>query len=291
MGDDEADEYLYKFISRGKAGPDALDAGTLYVAQFQEGHRGRWIPLTPEHPRLAGWHPAAILVYARQAADAVEATPMDRPEWVAVDPRSGRAYCTMTNNVDRLAPTPGSPRPGNVHGHIVWWQEDGGDPAAASFEWDLFVLAGDPASGDPALQGNIRGDLFSSADGLAFDDRGALWIQTDMSSSRMWHPQLAPERQGFQAFGNNQMLAVDPAEGKIRRFLTGPVGAEITGFTLTPDGKTLFVNVQHPGEPLASTVGSDPANPTRWSSWPDGHGRPRSSTLAITREDGGVIGT
>jgi secreted PhoX family phosphatase len=215
---------------------------------------------------------------------------MDRPEWVAVDPRSGRAYCSMTNNVDRLVPTPGSPRPGNVHGHIVWWQEEGGDAAEPAFEWGLFVLAGDPASGDAALQGNIRGDVFSSPDGLAFDDRGSLWIQTDMSSSRMWHPQLAPERHGFEAFGNNQMLAVDPVEGRIRRFLTGPVGAEITGFTLTPDGKTLFVNVQHPGEPLG-TGGSDPANPTRWSSWPDGRGRPRSSTLAITREDGGLIGT
>jgi secreted PhoX family phosphatase len=86
------------------------------------------------------------------------------------------------------------------------------------------------------------------------------------------------------------MLDVVPSEGVVRRFLTGPVGAEITGFAMTPDARTLFVNVQHPGEPLAGAIFTDPSDPTRWSLCPDG-GRPRSGTVVITKDDGGVIGT
>ncbi len=58
----------------------------------------------------------------------------------------------------------------------------------------------------------------------------------------------------------------------------------------TPDGRTMFVNVQHPGETASER--SDPANPTAVSAWPDGFegGRPRSATVVIRRRDGGVIG-
>jgi uncharacterized protein len=121
-----------------------------------------------------------------------------------------------------------------------------------------------------------------------------LWIQTDMSSDEM-------HRGEMQRLGNNQMLACDPATGEVRRFLTGPVGCEITGITLTPDGRTMFVNIQHPGEPLTPREGNlevpnlnnDPADPRRYSNWPDFRpdGRPRSATVAIRRTDGGPIGT
>lgn len=178
-------------------------------------------------------------------------------------------------------------RTANVHGHVVRWRE--ADPAAEASTCDVFVLAADPASASESLRGSYRGDVFSSPDGLAFDARGVLWIQTDMSSRRMWHPRLTPQRRDFRVFGNNQMLAVVPSEGVVRRFLTGPVGAEITGFAMTPDSRTLFVNVQHPGEPLSDSPFNDPRDPTRVSRWPDG-GRPRSATLVITRDDGGVMG-
>jgi hypothetical protein len=297
MGDDEAGEYIYKFVSRGRYQPgaatsrDLLDDGTLYVARFEPDGRGRWLPLTPDVPavRQRGLTDlGAVLVNARLAADATGGTPMDRPEWIAVEPGAGAVYCALTNNAGRQRADTANPREGNVHGHVVRWREE--DPASESFLWDVFVLAGDPRSTTASLRGNIRGDLFSAPDGLAFDARGVLWIQTDMSSLRMWHPRLAPERRDFEAFRNNQMLAVVPAEGVVRRFLTGPVGAEITGFTLTPDGRTLFVNVQHPGEPLSRPAFSDPSNPTRVSRWPDG-GRPRSGTVVITRDDGGIIGS
>jgi hypothetical protein len=86
------------------------------------------------------------------------------------------------------------------------------------------------------------------------------------------------------------MLAADVATGEIRRFLVGPSNCELTGLAFTPDGRTMFVNIQHPGETPSER--SDPANPRQFSNWPDFDpaGRPRSATLAITRDDGGVIG-
>jgi hypothetical protein len=111
-----------------------------------------------------------------------------------------------------------------------------------------------------------------------------LWIQTDMSTSAMGRGDLAN-------LGNNAMLAADPKSGEIRRFLTGPAGCEITGATMSPDGRSMFVNIQHPGE--SPSERSDPANPRRFSNWPDQRpdGRPRSATVVITKADGGLVGT
>ena len=109
-----------------------------------------------------------------------------------------------------------------------------------------------------------------------------LWIQTDVSTSAL-------NRGDNARLGNNMMLAADPATGEVRHFLTGPRGCEITGVITTPDGRTMFVNIQHPGE--TPTERSDPARPTAVSAWPDGAGRPRSATIVIRKRDGGVIGS
>jgi len=123
--------------------------------------------------------------------------------------------------------------------------------------------------------------MFGCPDGLWVDGRGVLWIQTDMSTSSMGKGDLA-------RLGHNAMLAADPVSGEVRRFLTGPAGCEITGVTATPDGRTMFVNIQHPGE--SPSERSDPDDPSRISMWPFG-GRPRSATVVIRRRDGGVVGT
>jgi secreted PhoX family phosphatase len=214
---------------------------------------------------------------------------MDRPEWMAVHPVTKDVYVTLTNNDRRgLDGQPGvnaaNPRAANVFGHIVKWTEQGGDPAAQRFSWQNFVLAGDPAHPDPAKRGSIKGDVFGSPDGLWFDKRGVLWIQTDVSTSVL-------NRGDYARVGNNQMLAADLSTGEVRRFLTGPAGCELTGCTMSPDGRTLFVNIQHPGETASERT--DPGQPRAVSNWPDfrADGRPRSATLAIRRDDGGLIGT
>jgi secreted PhoX family phosphatase len=95
----------------------------------------------------------------------------------------------------------------------------------------------------------------------------------------------------YKVFGNNMMLVADPATNQIKRFLTGPSGCELTGISFAPDQRTIFVNIQHPGETASER--SDPDKPLAISRWPDGAsaGRPRSATLAIRRKDGGVVGT
>ncbi len=300
MGDDERFEYVYKFVSRDRFNPadrranfNLLDHGTLYVARYDADGKGAWLPLIAGGGGLtaeAGFpDQASVCVKTRQAADIAGATKMDRPERVAIHPVTGDAYVTLTNNEDRgkegkPGPNAANPRAQNIYGHILHWRETGADPCATAFEWDLFVQCGDPAQEQADRKGNIKGDIFACPDGLWFDPRGVLWIQTDAFVREMGRPE-------FANIGNNQMLCADVTTGQIKRFLTAPRGAEVTGITMTPDMRTLFVNIQHPGE--SNTMRNDPANPKAVSSWPDGAAgqRPRSATVVIQKEDGNVIGT
>jgi secreted PhoX family phosphatase len=307
-GEDARFEYLYKFVSRDKIAPAGggrtaaqanaglLDNGTLHVARFEADGSGRWIPLLhgqgPLTPANGFADAAEVLIKTRQAADAVGATKMDRPEWLAIHPQTGEVYCSLTNNAARgIAGNPGpdaaNPRVDNVFGQIVRWKENG-DFDATTFTWNHLVLAGDPANARPDARGNTRGDLFACPDGLAFDTRGVLWVQTDVASAQLYKGELVN-------VGSNQMLACDVSTGEMRRFLTGPAGCEITGATWTPDGRTMFVNVQHPGEPPGER--SDPDDPAKFSSWPASQAdtrpetRPRSATVVIRKRGGGVIGS
>ncbi len=298
-GEDARFEYIYKFVSRDKiqpggAKPNAtlLDHGTLHVGRFNADGTGQWIPMTHGQGPLTAANGFAdqgeVLIKSRQASDLLGATKMDRPEWLAIDPLSGWVYCTLTNNSSRGQPNfPGvdaaNPRANNAFGQIIRWQEDR-DFDATTFKWNHLVLAGDPANARAEAKGNIKGDVYACPDGIAFDARGVLWVQTDAHATQMYKGEL-------KNVGNNQMLACDPRSGDTRRFLTGPTNCEITGATWTPDGRTLFINVQHPGETPSDR--SDPAEPSKYSNWPDYKpgGRPRSATVVIRKRDGGVIGT
>jgi secreted PhoX family phosphatase len=298
MGEDARNEYIYKFVSRDAVKPggyaanrDLLDHGTLYVARFNADGRGEWIELTAGKNGLTAERGFAtqgdVVIKTRQASDLVGATKMDRPEWIADDPTTGWVYCTLTNNTNRgkeNQPTvdAANPRADNAMGHIIRWKEDG-DVTGTRFEWNHFVLAGDPEAASANHKGNVKGDFFGSPDGFWVDARGVAWIQTDISTSALG-------KGAYARMPNNMMLAADPATGEVRRFLVGPRGCEVTGVITTPDLKTMFVNIQHPGE--SPSERSDPAQPTRFSTWPDGgQNRPRSATIVITKADGGVIGT
>jgi secreted PhoX family phosphatase len=297
MGEDARFEYIYKFVSRDRvkaggfaANRDLLDHGTLYVAKFNADGTGQWLPLVHGQGSLSAANGFAdqgeVLIKSRQASDALGATKMDRPEWTAVDPIGKQVYCTLTNNSQRGQPGRAAmdavnPRANNTMGHIIRWQE-AGDLDATTFKWNHFVLAGDPTLPRGEAKGNIKGDLFGSPDGLWIDPRGVMWVQTDVSSSTLG-------KGDYVNLPNNQMLACDPTRGDMRRFLVGPAGCEVTGVTMTPDLRTMFVNIQHPGE--SPSERSDPDAPTKFSSWPDRTGRPRSATVVITKNDGGVIGS
>jgi uncharacterized protein len=292
-GDDAVNSYIYKFVSArpyhaADADGSLLDEGTLYAARFDEDGSGEWLALAPGRNGLtaANGFPdlASILLNARGAADVAGATPMDRPEWGAVDRNDGTVYFTLTNNSRRSTPNAANPRINNVYGHIVRWNESGDSAAATRFRWELFALGGDTEHGRD-LHGNplTEDNMFGSPDGLWVDPDGRVWIQTDMAdTSTIDGPDAA--------LGNNMMLAADPESGEIRRFLTGPIGQEITGVVTTPDQRTMFINVQHPG--AGATTAQAFARGEHASHWPQGGDAiPRSATVVITRIDGGRIGT
>lgn len=296
MGDDARGEHIYRFVSRDRFDPGnptvnstLLDHGTLYAARFsaEPGElqgKGEWIPLVQGQQGLtseAGFaDQAEVLIFARLAATAAGATTMDRPEWIAVHPHSNAVFCTLTNNRNRgmrdTQPVDGpNPRAENHYGQIIRWTPPSGDHTAATFDWDLFVIAGNPAVHNDGLHAgsaNITPEnMFNSPDGLAVDEAGRLWIQTDGDDTN----------EGiFAGMGNNQMLCADPATGEIRRFATGPLGCEMTGIAFSADYRTLFAGVQHPG-----ADGRDSHFPG------GGNTRPRSTIMVVRRDDGGVIGS
>ena len=267
---------------------------------------------------------ADVLIATRLAADAAGATKMDRPEWGAVDPVTGAVYMTLTNTNASNRPLSqtdaANPRHyndvragstnqfGNPNGHIIRWLEPNGDPAATTFSWDIYLFgARATANADNVnLSGLTADNDFSSPDGLWFSSRGVCWIQTDdgaytdVTNCMLLAALPGTVNDGATKTISNQdstgttrqqatRIGAAPTTAWLRRFLVGPKDCEITGITETPDGQTIFVNIQHPGE---DTPAAQIANPAAWTShWPDGgSARPRSATIAITRNGGGVIG-
>lgn len=268
---------------------------------------------------------ADVAIHSRIAADAMGATKMDRPEWGGVHPVTGEVYMTLTNNSDRAKSgkyglDEANPRyytdasnKGNVNGHIIRWKES--EPSATTFVWDIYLFGAQSvvdAGGDDAYyQANVNlsslsaDNDFSSPDGLWFSEasKGLLWIQTDdgaytdVTNCMLLAAVPGSVNDGASTTitnlavptnsGADQMITTrvgaKPAATKLKRFLVGPVECEITGITETPDGKTIFVNVQHPGEDGTTTALT--------SHWPDGGtARPRSATIVITKNDGGIVG-
>lgn len=278
MGDDERGDYLYKFVSsekyvEGGDNHELLHKGELFVAKFSDDGTGTWINL-----KKANMGTAETLVFARLAADKLGATTMDRPEWVAANPHKTEAYVCLTNNKNRGKEGKNQPvnavnhRVNNQYGQIARWIPTDGNHSSDTFDWDLFVVAGNPAvhTGDNAGSDNItQENMFNSPDGLKFDKFGNLWIQTDGKYS---------DDGDFAGMGNNQMLLGNTLTGEISRFLVGPKECEVTGLTWSVDHKTMFVGIQHPGEKGDSL-------------FPGGVGTiPRSAIVAIQRNDGEIIG-
>jgi len=231
MGDDKADECFYKFVSAKKYNPDRreanfdiLESGTLYVADLLH---CRWIPLDYEtNEKLRTYQKdgqpffksqADVLTYTREAARAVGATPLDRPEDVEVHPLDGTVYLALTNNL----------RHGNFYGQILRFIPTDGDHGSDTFTFEVFAVGG-PQSG------------LACPDNLCFDSAGNLWVAVDYDPG---------ETGAYAPFGNCGFFLI-PTEGKnageALQFLSGPDGCETTGPFFATDEKTLFLGIQHP---------------------------------------------
>jgi len=288
MGDDQAFEYIYRFVSRDRYRPGGLaqnlsilDEGELSVAEFTEQGDVVWHPLvwgSGPHTRSNGFASQAdVVLDARRAADLAGATPMDRPEEIKVSPQTGHVYAMLTKNTwrTRSLVNPANPRAANRHGHIVELVAPQGDHSARTFRWEIFLLAGNPhdaAEGALYHPGVSEHGWFSNPDNCSFDRRGNLWIASDGFG-----------RQGI-ADGIWVSATQGPDRALPRHFLRAPKGAEICSPCFTPDHKTMFCSVQHPGE------GSDFDRPS--TRWPDFDERlpPRPAVVAVMHDQDGEIG-
>lgn len=317
--------------NRLEAGDKYLNKGTLFAARFRDDGTGEWKELSMENPVIANSSrfefksEADIAVFTRIAADAVGATKMDRPEWGGVNPKNGDIYMTLTNNSTRTAERVDAANPrayndlkdgkeqkGNVNGHIVRMAE--AKPTDTEFKWDVYVFGAE--AGADATRINLSNltdaNDHSSPDGLVFSPAtGICWIQTDDGAyTDKTNCMLLAAIPGHVGDGGKKSVSSQAADGStktvvtyagktptestLKRFLVGPRDCEITGWAETPDGKAMFINIQHPGE---TTKAADVGNPAKYTSqWPanEGYGagkRPRSATIVITKKDGGVIGS
>ncbi len=299
-GDDQQFEYLYRFVSDDPvslgdraANRDLLDRGTLSVARFEAGGALQWLPLVHGTGPLTATNgfdsQADVLIEPRRAADLLGATPMDRPEDIEPNPRTGKVYVALTKNParSRQETDAANPRGPNPYGHILELSPPGGDHGAASYGWDVLVLCGDP--GDPAAgarwnPATSANGWFIAPDNFAIDGRGRLWVTSDH------RPGAAGGSNGLWALATEGAL-----RGTGRLFFRTPVGGAATGPRFAPDDRSLFIAVQNPGRagilsllglPFGSTF-DDPA--TRWPDF-DPSMPPRPSVVAVVRDDGGPIG-
>ncbi len=284
MGDDQRFDYVYKFVSADRVDTDnparnidLLDNGTLYVARFDEDGSVAWLPVRHGHgPLMAenGFESQAdVLIETRRAADLLGATPMDRPEDVEPDSRTGSVWVMLTNNHLRTTDQvdAANPRAHNAFGHIIQIVEPNGDFTSTESRWDIMVRCGDPS--DPAVDADwnpstSENGWFGSPDNCAIDPSGRLWVSTDGNEETgaadgLWAMETTGERRGT---------------GKA--FFRAPAGAEVCGPKFTPNGETLFLAVQHPGDGAEATF----ENPTtRWPDFENGV-PPRPSVIAIRRK-------
>ncbi|MEU3846290.1 PhoX family phosphatase [Micrococcus terreus] len=269
MGDDQVNDYVYKFVSKKKYiegnkkhNMTLLSEGTLYVAQYQgdspqseiDGRgtvpsdgdfdgTGRWIPLVKDNRSMVpGMSVDEVLVYTRLAADKVGATKMDRPEDMEPNPVTGKIYLALTNNSSRSLATVDEANPvaPNRDGHVIEMIEDGNDHAGESFTWNILFLAGDPAKSTSAYFSGFPQDQvspISCPDNLAFDSQGTLWVSTDGQPGKIGYGDAL-----------HKVTLEGPERGKVEQFLSVPRDAETCGPVIHDRDNSVFVAVQHPGE-------------------------------------------
>ncbi len=273
MGDDQRFDYCYKYVSDKAwktaidAGESPLDEGKLYVARFDDDGTGEWLLVDFSNPMLSGAFSsqAELLINTRLAADILGATPMDRPEWTTIG-KDGSVYWTLTNNSQRTEADAANPEAPNNDGHIINTVDDQ-DGLGTTFKWEIYILA----SSTRGTEG-----VFTDPDAAYADPFGRLFIGTDGGQPDDLQDQLTV----FDTTSG------DPVP---KRLLVGVFSDEVTGWATTPDYRTAFTNLQHPGNGFPTD--SDGNITTSFPAKADGKTIPRDATVIITRKNGGIVGS
>lgn len=274
MGDARDGTGLFKFVSKGKFDASKgnensvlLTEGALYAADVTS---GQWIEISVEAVRSAIRSPfykipasvahskeqllsmfqdtPDVYVFADIAALLLGATPTERIGDLQLHPTAPVLYIAHPQGRDS----------GNLHGQVNILYEKGGDLGADSFDMQQLLAGG-------------RHTGFSSPDGLYITSRGRLFLSTNVEAEWL-------DKGAWSGFHSNGLYISEPgAEGaRPALFASAPHDARFAGMCFTPDEKTMFLNVMHPGH---CTVNA--AKPT--GSWPNvtGDGVPRPSLVAI----------
>ncbi len=311
MGDDRRGERIYKFVTKSGYNPKdreanwgLLDEGTLYVAKFEEGGRGRWIALATCERSGKGFRvtigdelksalqsyandtnrpertvaqamledPAFVFLYTQFASDVVNATKLERPEDVEWNPKTKSIWACLTYDDKNTKYTnPVTPRRPEYMGYILEIKEANHDPTSASFTWDVPIFCGVPGHWDTSKRLIIKGadappsyPPISAPDNITFDSKGNVWIATDGNPS------------SSRLMLCDGTYVFNPFTGELKAFMFGPAGSEICGPLLLEDKNTYLCAIQHPGE------GSSVSNPSSLFPY-DGSPIPRPSVIAIYR--------
>ena len=174
----------------------------------------------------------AILIDAHYGANAIGAIPT-APEDTEIAP-DGSLYISFTSGAngkegepDKRIFTGTKGETPNEHGWVMHLTEDGNEPAALTFRWQILAMGGTAEEGAG----------FSNPDNLLVDRNGNLWVVTDMTS-------------GKDRVGNNSIWYIPTTganAGKAYLFGIGPMECETTGPCFTTDEQTIL-SIQHPGE-------------------------------------------
>ena len=236
---------MYKFVSTSKGD---LTNGNLYVASLEE---KKWIEVNFKKHKILQKkfkNQVEVLTYLRQSAKLIGGTELDRPEDIKIDPFNDNVIIALTNNYSK----------NNMHGSILKIIEKDGKHDAVEFDYDT-LISGGVSTG------------FSCPDNLLFDKAGNLWFTSDITGSKM---NKDPEYIPFKNNGLFVLIRNGIQAGEIIQIASAPIDAEFTGPCFSPDGKTLFLSVQHPGEKSRSKN-----NLT--SLWPKKKDGPKSSVITI----------
>ncbi|WP_431284637.1 PhoX family protein [Humitalea sp. 24SJ18S-53] len=224
MTDRRAGGGLFRFVSAGPAGPDALDEGTLSVATASGGGIA-WADLPSG---------ADAVLNAAQSAVATNAAAFDAPSGLAI--RGTRLVVACRGS-------------GGSAGEVIE-VTSGGDWAGRDMARRRLVAGAWPAPTPPPARNAPPPPppgppLLAAPDVVGFGPRGSLWVGTDRRGT------------GEQP---DALFGIGP-DGAARAVYAVPRGASVGGVAVSAEGATLLTIARTPGNEPGATW-ANPT--TRW---------------------------